>query len=421
APFDSIYVLNADGSLAAGWPVYIGDEANVGGSPVVGDIDGDTFPEVVLQNTAGGVLGLNHDGTPMPGWPLWIYGNHFFAGSPALADFTGDGRLEIVIPGQNGLCHFVRYDGSSMAGWPREYSSGGGTESSPVIADINGDQSLDIILGGENGRICAWDMDGNFIPGFPIQLKNYVRGTPSVMDIDSDGDIELIASCWDEHVYIWDLAADYYRGCVQWNGFHGDKYNSGWKELVTTTEAEVTAWMYELGEGYLRLTWSVSGGVEEWDLYRRSGKSEYELIAPSLRTEEVGTVSFTDMLVEEGMIYTYKLVASGGETWIETEAIEIPAAVSRLYQNHPNPFNPSTTISFMVPGDSGSERNAALNVYDIRGALVKTLLNGPVAGGRHDMVWNGDNNRGEQVASGVYFTRFVSGEYTSVIKMILLR
>ncbi|HER44185.1 MAG TPA: hypothetical protein ENO08_06975, partial [Candidatus Eisenbacteria bacterium] len=83
APFDSIYVLNADGSLAAGWPVYIGDEASVGGSPVVGDIDGDTFPEVVLQNTAGGVAGLNHDGTPMPGWPLWIYGNHFFAGSPA--------------------------------------------------------------------------------------------------------------------------------------------------------------------------------------------------------------------------------------------------------------------------------------------------------------------------------------------------
>ena len=422
APSDSIYVLNADGSPVAGWPVHIGDEgAHVGASPVVGDIDGDTYPELILQNSAGRVLGLNHDGTLMSGWPNWVDGNSFFAGSAALADFTGDGRLEVVIPGMSGLCHFFRYDGSSMPGWPREYSSSGGTESSPVIADINGDGSLDIILGGENGRICAWELDGNHIAGFPIQLKNYIRGTPTVKDIDFDGDLELIASCWDENVYIWDLSANDHRGCTQWNGFHGDQFNSGWKELVTTTDATVTAWMYEIGDGYLNLTWVVSGDIEEWDLYRQVGEGEYDLLAASLRTDEIGTVMFTDRLVEEGLIYKYRLEASGGEASIETEAIEIPVARAKLYQNHPNPFNPNTTLSFTVPGDSGSKQNVSLNVYDLRGALVKTLLTGPVAGGRHEVVWNGTNNRGEQVASGVYFTRFVSGGYKSVKKMILLR
>ncbi len=145
------------------------------------------------------------------------------------------------------------------------------------------------------------------------------------------------------------------------------------------------------------------------------------MIAGSLRSEEIGTLSFTDRMVEEGLTYTYLLEISGGGASLETDAIEIPVARSRLYQNHPNPFNPSTTISFTVPGDSGTKRNASLNIYDIRGALVKTLLNEPIAGGRHEVAWNGTNNRGERVASGVYFTRLISGGYTSVIKMILLR
>ena len=422
APSDYIYVLNSNGSSVAGWPVHIGDEgANVGASPVVGDIDGDTFPEVIIQNSSSRVLGLNHDGTPMPGWPRWVNGSRFFAGSAALADFTGDGRLEVVIPGMNSLCHFFRYDGSTMPGWPKTYSLSGPTESSPVIADINGDGSLDIILGCEEGRLNAWDVDGNEIPGFPIQLKGFVRGTPMVWDLDLDGDVELIASCWDHNVYVWDLDAQTYSGYAQWNGFHGNQFNSGWKELVTQTDAAVTAWMYEIGEGYLTLTWAVSGEIEEWDLFRQTGDGDYELIAAALRTEESGTVSFTDRMVEEGLIYKYRLEVAGGGASVETESIEIPVASAKLYQNHPNPFNPSTTIAFTVPGDSGAKQNVALNVYDLRGALVKSLVNGPVTGGRHEVSWDGRNNRGGRVASGVYFTKFASGGYKSVKKMILLR
>ena len=179
--------------------------------------------------------------------------------------------------------------------------------------------------------------------------------------------------------------------------------------------------MYELGAGYLRLTWAVSGETEEWDLYRQAGDGDYELIAVALRTEENGTISFTDRMIEEGLIYKYRLEVAGGGASIETESIEVPVASAKLYQNHPNPFNPSTTIAFTVPGGSGSKQNVALNVYDLRGALVKSLVNGPVAGGRHEVTWNGANNRGEQVASGVYFTKFASGGYKSVKKMILLR
>ena len=422
APSDYIYVLNSDLSPVTGWPVHIGDEgANVGASPVVGDIDGDSRPEVIMQNSYSRVLGLNHDGTAMPGWPKWVNGNSFFAGSAALGDLTGDGKLEVVIPGMNGLCHIFRYDGSSMPGWPKEYSDSGGTESSPVIADIDGDGNLDIVLGGENGRIVAWDLAGNYLAGFPIQLKNFVRGTPSVRDIDLDNDLELIASCWDQNIYVWDLSAGYYRGCVAWSGFHGNRFNSGWKELVTSTDAAVTAWMYELSGSSLRLTWSVAGDDEEWDLYRRAGEGEFMLTARGLRNDGSGTISWTDGAVEEGLSYEYRLESAGGENSVETGRIEIPVSSARLYQNHPNPFNPATTITFTIPGGSAVRQNAILGVYDVRGALVKTLVNGPVAGGRHEVTWNGTNNSGVSVASGIYFARFTSGGIQSVRKMVMIR
>jgi len=422
APSDYIYVLNSNRSAVSGWPVHIGDEgAGVGASPVVGDIDGDTYPEVIMQNSYSRVLGLNHDGTPMPGWPKWVNGNSFFAGSAALADLTGDGYLEVVIPGMNSLCYIFRHNGAALPGWPKAYSTSAATESSPIIADITGDGSLDIILGGEQGRLNAWEVDGSEIPGFPILLSGFIRSTPIVRDLDFDGDIELIATCWDQNVYVWDLEAPAYAGYAQWNGFRADQFNSGWKELSVVTDAAVTAWMYELGDGFLKLTWEVSGEIEEWDLYRQKDNGDYELIAGALRTEESGTVSFTDRMVEEGVVYKYRLEVAGGGVSVETESIEVPVVSAKLYQNHPNPFNPSTTIAFTVPGGSGSKQNVALNVYDLQGALVKTLVNGPVAGGRHEVSWNGTNNRGEQVASGVYFTKFASGGYQSVKKMIMLR
>jgi hypothetical protein len=291
-----------------------------------------------------------------------------------------------------------------------------------VVADITGDGFLDIVLGSEAGTLNAWDMLGNMIPGFPMQFTSYIRGTPIVEDLDNDGDAELIAASWDLNVYVWDLEAQTYDGYVQWNGFHGDQFNSGWKDVGgAVTDAAVSAWMYELGSGYLRLTWAMSGLDGAWDLYRRELDGEYELVAVGLRVEETGTVTYTDVMVEEGQTYVYRLEVSGGGDYAETEPIEVPVARARLYQNHPNPFNPSTTIAYTVPGPSTSRHNVVLRVYDVRGGLVRTLVNGPVEGGRHEAAWDGTNNRGEQVSSGVYFARFASGGYSDVRKMVLLR
>lgn len=97
----------------------------------------------------------------------------------------------------------------------------------------------------------------------------------------------------------------------------------------------------------------------------------------------------------------------------------LPKAFS-LKQNHPNPFNPSTTINYQIPDDVGSVR-FSLNVYDIRGRMVRTLDEGMKGAGTYSVFWDGTDSRGRQVSSGVYFYRFVSSEYNATRKMIMLK
>jgi flagellar hook assembly protein FlgD len=88
-----------------------------------------------------------------------------------------------------------------------------------------------------------------------------------------------------------------------------------------------------------------------------------------------------------------------------------------LEQNYPNPFNPGTTVRFSLPAAG----QVTLQVYDLRGALVKTLVSGMLAAGRHQVAWNGTNAGGQQVASGVYLYRIQSGSFSQVKQMLLVR
>ena len=89
-----------------------------------------------------------------------------------------------------------------------------------------------------------------------------------------------------------------------------------------------------------------------------------------------------------------------------------------LHQNYPNPFNPSTQISFDIP--QGGE-NVMLNVYNILGQNVSTLVNGVMNPGRYTMEWNATDEIGNPVASGIYFYELRSPSFISRKKMLLIR
>lgn len=88
-----------------------------------------------------------------------------------------------------------------------------------------------------------------------------------------------------------------------------------------------------------------------------------------------------------------------------------------LGSNYPNPFNPTTTISFRLP----VMLPVRLTVYDAVGREVRTLLNKRVGGGQHVVQWDGQDDRGRSVASGVYFYRLKAGGFLETRKMLLMR
>jgi FlgD Ig-like domain len=93
------------------------------------------------------------------------------------------------------------------------------------------------------------------------------------------------------------------------------------------------------------------------------------------------------------------------------------AKVNSLSQNYPNPFNPQTTIAFSVK-DRGL---VTLKVYNVAGELVRTLANEDFTAGAHTKVWDGRNDAGQPVSSGVYFYKLVSNNFTQTKKMVLLK
>lgn len=97
----------------------------------------------------------------------------------------------------------------------------------------------------------------------------------------------------------------------------------------------------------------------------------------------------------------------------------LPKAFS-LGQNYPNPFNPSTTISYTIP--EGKAAIVSLGVYNLRGQLVKSLVNDvSQSAGDYRVIWDGRGTKGAQVSSGVYFYRLKAGEYVKTRKMVLLK
>jgi predicted outer membrane repeat protein len=100
-----------------------------------------------------------------------------------------------------------------------------------------------------------------------------------------------------------------------------------------------------------------------------------------------------------------------------TGAGERVAYENHLYQNVPNPFNPTTTIEYELRSQSA----VMLDVYDVMGRSVKRLVDGQIGAGIHKVTWDGTNGTGERVSSGIYFYRLDTGAFVQTRKMLLLK
>jgi len=130
--------------------------------------------------------------------------------------------------------------------------------------------------------------------------------------------------------------------------------------------------------------------------------------------------AYTDQSVSGGKSYEYTLVvvlADHSEVRSQTMTVRTKAYALELHQNTPNPFNPTTMISFTLP----ERARVTLAIYDVAGKLVKTLVDDMVGEGLREEVWDGKDANGSPASSGVYFCRLTAGEQTLTKKMVLLK
>jgi len=123
-------------------------------------------------------------------------------------------------------------------------------------------------------------------------------------------------------------------------------------------------------------------------------------------------------MINEGQTIPAGMIdlATANYTYKQNESGTLPSAFA-LSQNYPNPFNPVTTISFSLP----SATDVTLDIYNIMGQKITTLVNGPMEAGEYQIQWDGKIDGGQSTATGVYFYRLRAGEFLDTKKMLLLK
>ena len=128
---------------------------------------------------------------------------------------------------------------------------------------------------------------------------------------------------------------------------------------------------------------------------------------------------YEDSDIVPGNTYRYQIGVSDedGVVMSRVVSVTVPGHATALLPNVPNPFNPETTVRFMLELPA----HVSLEIYDTRGRWVRTLVDGDRVPGLHEVRWDGTNGSGSTVASGVYFYRMRAGDQTFSRRMVLLK
>ena len=129
------------------------------------------------------------------------------------------------------------------------------------------------------------------------------------------------------------------------------------------------------------------------------------------------TLVYNDFSSGKPLVMSVNPTLEGGVISLKgNPALAIPK-VFALAQNYPNPFNPSTEMAYDLP----TPGNVRFEIFNILGQNVKTLVDEYQDAGTYKVTWNGDDNTGSSVASGVYFYRVSAGEFKDIKKMVLMK
>jgi M6 family metalloprotease-like protein len=173
----------------------------------------------------------------------------------------------------------------------------------------------------------------------------------------------------------------------------------------------------------IKLSWQppayVNRGFAGYKVYKNGS---------SITTGVMNDTTYVDENVINGETYSYTIRAvytnpngispHSNSVSITVNSIDItPVNKTALNGNYPNPFNPSTSISFSLKNNS----KVKIAIYNVKGELVKELLDKNMQAGKHSIVWDGKNTNHKTVSAGIYLLRMISNDYQSTRKMIMIK
>ncbi|MFH1690878.1 MAG: FlgD immunoglobulin-like domain containing protein [Candidatus Eisenbacteria bacterium] len=204
-------------------------------------------------------------------------------------------------------------------------------------------------------------------------------------------------------------------------------YDGFWLTLPNINvpvEGAVFAVLSDAGTPLVRWTVGSLAGMTGFNVYRAlAEEGPFDLITETpLDPESPGSFEDTTTWPQTTFWYEVRAVFPDGT---EDVVAGSPARVStegwlalRLFPLRPNPMSSSASVSFDIPDHSGPVR---LVIYNVRGQRVRTVVNGPVDRGRHERTWDGTDDRGQALASGVYFARLLVDGRADDQKVMVLR
>ena len=326
--------------------------------------------------------------------------------------------------------------------------STGGLSGEGDFGDVDNDGDLDLIIanssaGGVSTRLYINDGKGFFNDETSQRFasEDDEATDADFGDIDNDGDLDIIIATTgpigdheQNRLLINISEPDSFPPTIPRTYHHPDTGDTINPYLITTTvwdnisvvigESKASLFYRAIDDAtdnlsevdYLEVPMLYCGGF----LYREripvqnSGKRvEYYIRAE----DRMGNVSYDPPNAPDS-VFSFLVDVSVGIDDDPFTSPSLPKTFS-LSQNYPNPFNPSTTIDYSVP--EGEVAEVALRIYDLRGRLIRSLVSGERSAGRYSVRWDGRDNEGREVGSGVYIYRIESGSFTSTRKMTILR
>lgn len=446
-------VLRGDGSLVGNWPQNPSPMATppgYWGSPGAIDLDGDGFAEVFAPAKDGNLYAWHRDGTPVGANAAFKTGLGTWSRcSPTFANVDGDPAPEIVYAAPTGTLYIWNADGSNVPRFPM--SLGNTCLSSTAIGDVDADGDLDVVMVSENDSLYVIDTaHGKRLPGWPVVLSvdsNPVSPSPALADFDFDGDLEIVIAhnalpVTQSSVRVYSHTGQLLPG---WPRFV-DSHTSESSPIVADFSGDGVPDIVFGNENSLLYGWDKNGNTLPGFPLTVGGEVRSTPFAADLDGD--GTINlvlagwdqnlwiwdFTAPFVRAAAQWpTFKHDAQRTGYYSHTEQTptgtagepDATAAVPRsafLGANVPNPFNPVTSISYGVPGTGGAGAVAVrIQVFDVRGRHVRRLVQGTQVPGTYKTLWDGRDDGGREVQSGVYFFRLHVAGTTEVRKTMLLR